>query len=67
MLSSEFTLIDNPLANEEAVKGVYLLNHNLFIHGNSSWVRFDMRGNKEETFETSMNSTEWPILSKFDK
>lgn len=65
MLSSEFTIIDNPLLNEEPVRGVWLLNKNLFIHGDSSWVRFDMRGNKEEYFESGMDPTEWPILCRF--
>lgn len=63
MLSSEFTVIDNPLDNEEAVKGVFLLNHNLYIHGHASWARFDMRGNKEDLWVSNVDTVEWPILS----
>lgn len=62
MLSSEFTILDNPLSNEEPVKGVYLLNHNLYIYGIASCVRFDMRGNQEDTWTSSVDSLEWPIL-----
>lgn len=65
MLSSEFTVVDNPLENEEAVKGVYLLNRNLYIYGHASWVRYDMRGNKEDNWCTAVDTTEWPILCKF--
>lgn len=64
MLSSEFVTIENPLPNEENVKGVYLLNRHLFIYGSCSWVRFDMRGNQEEVQSTRMNAEEWPILRK---
>lgn len=64
MLSSEFVILENPLPNEENVKGVYLLNRHLFIYGSSSWVRFDMRGNQEDTQNARMNPEEWPILRK---
>lgn len=64
MLSSEFTLIDNPLENDEHVKGVYLLNRNLYIYGNASWVRFDMRGTKEHHWRTNIDTEEWPVLCK---
>lgn len=60
MLSSEFVIIDNPLPAEEHVKGVYLLNRQLYVYGTSCWVRFDMRGNQEELVNSGW---EWPILT----
>nr|XP_022901616.1 uncharacterized protein LOC111414493 [Onthophagus taurus] len=62
MLSSEFTLIDNPLKENEPVRFVYLLNQNLFICGDSMWAKFDMRGNLEEIYHNYNDPKVWPIL-----
>lgn len=64
MLSSEFTLIDNPLEEQEKVCGVYLLNQSLFIYGRSSWVKDDLRGNLEGKFTNPHDPIVWPILRK---
>ena len=64
MLSSEFVLTDNPLPEDQAVCGIYLLNRNLYIYGTSSWVKFDMRGNREDDFSATVDRTEWQILCK---
>lgn len=61
MLSSEFLIIENPLPPDENVKGVYLLNRNLFIYGTNTWVQFDLRGNQEEVFQSKI-AAEWLIL-----
>lgn len=63
MLSSEFVTIDNPLAADEQVRGVYLLNRQLFVYGTNTWVQFDMRGNQEEVFQSKLEA-EWLILRK---
>lgn len=63
MLSSEFVIIENPLPGAEPVKGVYLLNRQLYVYGGNAWVRFDMRGNQEEVFESGMKA-DWVILCK---
>lgn len=62
MLSSEFVVIDNPLPADEQVCGIYLLNKNLFIYGNTSWVMYDMRGNREEEFSSAIDTNAWQIL-----
>nr|CAI5835187.1 unnamed protein product [Callosobruchus analis] len=62
MLSSEFVIVDNPLPEGKSVVGIYLLNYNLFIYGTEDWVRFDMRGNKQEEFKGPLDGTDWPIL-----
>lgn len=64
MLSSEFVIIDNPLPEGENVCGIFLLNRNLYIYGGSNWVQFDMRGNKEEEFSSTIDRKEWQILCK---
>lgn len=67
MLSSEFIIIENPLQAEEHVKGVYLLNRQLFVYGTHTWVQFDMRGNQEDTHTTQVDPIEWPILCNTSK
>ncbi|XP_066257781.1 NACHT and WD repeat domain-containing protein 2 [Euwallacea similis] len=62
MLSSEFVNVDNPLDEGNSILGIYLLNHNLFIYGADSWVKYDMRGNKEEDFIGPLEKENWPIL-----
>lgn len=63
MLSSEFVMVENPLPAEEHVKGVFLLNRQLYVYGTSCWVQFDMRGNQEEVFRSGME-VDWPILGE---
>ncbi|CAH0549743.1 unnamed protein product [Brassicogethes aeneus] len=62
MLSSEFVTLDNPLPEACTVTGIFLLNHNLFVYGTGSWIRFDMRGNKEDEYTSCLNKNEWSIL-----
>lgn len=64
MLSSEFTVIDNPFEEDDRVCGSYLLNQNLFIYGTKTWVKYDLRGNLEEKFKNPYDATVWPILSE---
>lgn len=67
MLSSEFVTIDNPLEQGDNVIGIFLLNHNLFIYGTEEWVKYDMRGNKEDDYNGPLNKEDWPILSKLHR
>ncbi|KAJ8916564.1 hypothetical protein NQ315_000208 [Exocentrus adspersus] len=62
MLSSEFIIVDNPLRDAKPVTGIYLLNYNLFVYGDDQWVKFDMRGNKEEEYSPPTGVGDWPIL-----
>lgn len=36
-LTSEYIILDNPLPQQEPIKGLYLLNTHLFVHGPGSW------------------------------
>lgn len=65
MLSSEFIIIDNPLPLGNTVTGIFLLNHNLFIYSDNNWVKFDMRGNKEDEYSAPLDRVDWPILRKY--
>lgn len=65
MLSSEYILIDNPLKSGSTVTGIYLLNHHLFIFGENNWVKFDMRGNKEDEYSTPLDKMDSPILREY--
>ncbi|KAF5284944.1 hypothetical protein FQA39_LY16899 [Lamprigera yunnana] len=60
-LTSEFTTLDNPLDDKEAVAGVHLLTYHMFVYGAKSWIRFDMRGNKEQVHLTPAEE-QWHIL-----
>ncbi|XP_072379032.1 NACHT and WD repeat domain-containing protein 2 isoform X1 [Diabrotica undecimpunctata] len=62
MLSSEFVTIDNPLVDESAVTGIYLLNHNLYIYGRDTWIKFDMRGTRQEEYHSPLDMSDWSIL-----
>lgn len=64
MLSSEFIIIDNPLLPGSTVTGIYLLNHNLFIYGENNWIKFDMRGNKEDEYFAPMDN-DYRILCEY--
>ncbi|XP_030746594.1 NACHT and WD repeat domain-containing protein 2 [Sitophilus oryzae] len=67
MLSSEYVIVENPLEEDQTVIGIFLLNHNLYIYGNEAWVKYDMRGNREEDFVSPMKLEAWPILTmEFD-
>ncbi|XP_014210635.1 NACHT and WD repeat domain-containing protein 2 [Copidosoma floridanum] len=61
-LTSEFVIIDNPLPNEEPVRGVYLMNQFAFIYGKSGWCRFDLRGNLIGNHTSPEDPNEWSIL-----
>ncbi|XP_048000249.1 NACHT and WD repeat domain-containing protein 2-like [Leguminivora glycinivorella] len=67
MLTSEYVTIENPLNEGETVRGVSVLNHHMFIYGPSSWVRFSMRGEHEETLPAPdpapYDDVTWEILS----
>uniref|UniRef100_A0A6P7FQL4 NACHT and WD repeat domain-containing protein 2 n=1 Tax=Diabrotica virgifera virgifera TaxID=50390 RepID=A0A6P7FQL4_DIAVI len=62
MLSSEFVTIDNPLLDESAVTGIYLLNHNLYIYGRDTWIKFDMRGTRQDEYRSPLDMSDWSIL-----
>ncbi|XP_044733634.1 NACHT and WD repeat domain-containing protein 2 [Chrysoperla carnea] len=65
-LSSEFQLIDNPLEDNYKVCGIYLLNQHLIIFGQKSWVIYNMRGERQDTFNTNIpdkyKNEDWKIL-----
>lgn len=52
----------------ETVRGVFVLNHHMFIYGPQSWVRYSMRGEPEETQpappHTPYDDVDWEILCK---
>ena len=52
-LVSEFVIIDSPLKADESVQGICMLDSNLVIYGQSSWVFYDMNGTQVDTFETT--------------
>lgn len=62
MLSSEFVIIENPLDENHEVSGVFLLNRNLYIYGKKDWIKFDLHGNKEEHYSSSLKTSDWCIL-----
>lgn len=64
MLSSEFQIIDNPLPDNEAVKGVCLLNQYFVVYGAGDWVGFNMRAEKQDERQSNFDKKEWPILCK---
>ncbi|CAK1595571.1 unnamed protein product [Parnassius mnemosyne] len=67
MLTSEYITIENPLDEGETVRGVYVLNHHMFIYGPHSWVQYSMRGEHEQTLSAPDTSpyddVTWEILS----
>lgn len=64
MLSSEHVTVDNPLEEGEDVRGVALLNYNMYVYGARRWVRYDMRGNKEEEVVAGAE-LEWELLREY--
>ncbi|XP_057664227.1 NACHT and WD repeat domain-containing protein 2 [Diorhabda carinulata] len=62
MLSSEFVVIDNPLPDQTAVTGIFLLNHNLYIYGKDTWIKYDMRGTRQEEYSSPLDMSDWDIL-----
>ncbi|XP_022837099.1 NACHT and WD repeat domain-containing protein 2 [Spodoptera litura] len=67
MLTSEYITIDNPLGEGETVRGVFVLNHHMFIYGPRSWVQYTMRGEHEQTLPAPntapFDDVTWEILS----
>nr|XP_049705722.1 NACHT and WD repeat domain-containing protein 2 [Helicoverpa armigera] len=67
MLTSEYITIDNPLNEGETVRGVFVLNHHMFIYGPHSWVQYSMRGEHEQTLPAPdtapYDDVNWEILS----
>lgn len=49
-LTSEFIVLPNSLEGNENVVAVFLLNTHIFVCGQSSWCRFDFRGNLQEKY-----------------
>ena len=47
-LVSEFIVIDNPLEDNEIVQGICMLDTNLVIYGQTTWVYYDMSGKQQE-------------------
>lgn len=64
-LTSEFVIIDNPLAEEEAVCGVHLMNQFAFIYGKTGWCRFDLRGNLLSNHTSPEDTNQWFILGEY--
>ena len=58
-LVSDFIVIDSPLENNESVQGICMLDTNLVIYGQTTWVYFDMSGKQQEKKTISRND---PIL-----
>ncbi|XKL66768.1 hypothetical protein PGB90_010188 [Kerria lacca] len=59
-LTSEFIVLPNSLEGNENVVAVFLLNTHIFVCGQSSWCRFDFRGNLQEKCSSNEELT-WPI------
>lgn len=64
MLSSEFTIIDNPFNEDEPITGLYLLNKNLFLHTKLRYAYYDMRGTLIEKQEIEDVTDAWELLCK---
>ncbi|XP_065084724.1 NACHT and WD repeat domain-containing protein 2 [Ochlerotatus camptorhynchus] len=62
MLSSEFTIIDNPFNEDEPITGLYLLNKNLFLHTKLRYAYYDMRGTLIEKQEIEDVTDAWELL-----
>ncbi|KAJ9592434.1 hypothetical protein L9F63_015850, partial [Diploptera punctata] len=62
-LTSEYNVMENPLPDEQPIRGVFLLNAHLFVYGPASWCRFNMRGQLDKTFSSPYDPEEWTILS----
>ncbi|GFG36815.1 hypothetical protein Cfor_08648 [Coptotermes formosanus] len=62
-LTSEYIVMDNPLPQQEPIKGIYLLNTHLFVHGPGSWCQFNMRGQLQQTYTSPEDPSKWPLLS----
>nr|CAD7412869.1 unnamed protein product [Timema poppensis] len=62
-LTSEYVTVENPLPTGEYVSGVFLLNAHLFVHGQGTCCRFNMRGQLEDQFSSVENPNEWPYHS----
>ena len=58
-LVSDFIVIDSPLENNESVQGICMLDTNLVIYGQTTWVYFDMSGKQQEKKSITRND---PIL-----
>ena len=61
-ITSEFTIIDNPLDNHETVQGLLLHDNKLIIYGQYSWCIFSTAGRLIETIELE-DKESFPILS----
>lgn len=64
MLSSEFSIIENPFDEEESITGLYLLNKNLFLHTKLRYAYYDMRGALIEKQKLEDVTDEWELLCK---
>ncbi|KAF9823507.1 hypothetical protein SFRURICE_011360 [Spodoptera frugiperda] len=56
-----------PQLEGETVRGVFVLNHHMFIYGPRSWVQYTMRGEHEQTLPAPdtapFDNVTWEILS----
>lgn len=63
MLSSEFSIINNPFDESDNIHGVFLLNNAFFLYSKLKWALYDMRGQFQESHEISdVNGNEWELL-----
>ena len=61
-ITSEFTIIDNPLDDEQTVQGLLLHDNKLIIYGQHSWCIFTTAGKLVDT-EEFVDKDAFPILS----
>lgn len=64
MLSSEFSIIENPFEATEPVTGLFLLNKNLFLHTHLKYAEYDMRGNLLRQAELKDVGEGWELLCR---
>ena len=63
-LVSEFIIIDSPLENNETVQGICMLDTNLVIYGQSSWIFLEMSGKQKEKGKISRQDMILKIVMK---
>ena len=66
-LVSEFIIIDSPLENNETVQGICMLDTNLVIYGQSTWVFLEMSGKQKEKGKISRKDMILKIVMKSKK
>ena len=67
-LIGEFFIINNPLSVGEHVQGLVVLDTNLIIYGQKSWIIYDQKGNlqRKSTFEGEGKILELSMLDELE-